>query len=197
MPFPRSCTFSVLRLFRKSLRPFENLLVLIRILNGIGPFSRLFNVSRFSEVLFRKSPRPLFTLKEGSNPIPSPFPSKGKGVHRPLARLRYRQRSLCPKGLPICFKRSKLRQVLHLSFGPAPFLGPTHSKGYRLQVLCLFQGPAPSRSCTFQGLSPSGPMPFPRSCTFSLVLHIPKPIAFRSYAFSKVLHLLGPTASQS
>ena len=69
-----------------------------------------------SMVFFRKSPRPLFTLKEGSNPFPSPFPSKGKGVHRPLARLRYRQRSLCPKGLPMFFLRSGA------AAGPTAFL---------------------------------------------------------------------------
>ena len=79
----------------------------------VSRFTRVFSGS--SEVLFskitpsffRKSPRPLFTLKEGSIPIPSPFPSKGKGVHRPLASLRYRQQSLCPKGLPIFFSTQR------------------------------------------------------------------------------------------
>ena len=74
---------------------------------------KLKSLFSFAIIIFSKITPSLFTIKEGSTAFPKPFSPQGTrdvaGDAIALPEFWYRQRSLCPKGLPMIFYAIDLR----------------------------------------------------------------------------------------
>ena len=74
---------------------------------------KLKSLFSFAIIIFSKITPSLFTIKEGSTAFPKPFSPQGTrdvaGDAIALPEFWYRQRSLCPKGLPMIFYAIELR----------------------------------------------------------------------------------------